>query len=302
MKKLNKNSKRKMSKQNQNIELENEIKQCIRKAVSKTNSSVFESLTDVFKTYFERPSHTIAEIKTKTTKQKGLIFEIFCKMYLLARGYHDVWLLSEIPEEVRKYLNMVSFDIGIDLVARIKIPKKSDIIFEDEESGADDPEERLDDFFYFPIQAKYRKPTKNKLNQTVHRVGWKEVSTFLALVGRTGPPKGWMQHIIMTNADNVCWRGKKTKKDKTYAKKTFEKCSNMFWINMASLSNGNKLGISRGPGARRPEKSEIIFEEEKNEEECKIIFHENQETKIEEEKRTINNLRKNFLDKLVIKK
>ena len=120
-----------MSKQNQNLELENEIKQCIRKAVSKSNSSVFESLTDVFKTYFERPSHTIAEIKTKTTKQKGLIFEIFCKMYLLARGYHDVWLLSEIPEEVRKYLNMVSFDIGIDLVARIKIPKKSDIIFED---------------------------------------------------------------------------------------------------------------------------------------------------------------------------
>ena len=242
-----------MSKQNQNLELENEIKQCIRKAVSKSNSSVFECLTDVFKTYFERPSHTIAEIKAKTTKQKGLIFEIFCKMYLLARGYHDVWLLSEIPEEVRKYLNMVSFDIGIDLVARIKIPKKSDIIFEDEESGTDDPEERLDDFFYFPIQAKYRKPTKNKLNQTVHRVGWKEVSTFLALVGRTGPPKGWMQHIIMTNADNVCWRGKKTKKDKTYAKKTFEKCSNMFWINMASLSNGNKLGISQ--------KSEIIFDE-----------------------------------------
>ena len=280
-----------MSKQNQNLQLENEIKQCIRKAVSKSNSSVFECLTDVFKTYFERPSHTIAEIKTKTTKQKGLIFEIFCKMYLLARGYHDVWLLSEIPEEVRKYLNMVSFDIGIDLVARIKTPKKSDIIFEDEESGADDPEERLDDFFYFPIQAKYRKPTKNKLNQTVHRVGWKEVSTFLALVGRTGPPKGWMQHIIMTNADNVCWRGKKTKKDKTYAKKTFEKCSNMFWINMASLSNGNKLGI--------PEKSEIIFDEE-----CKIIFHENKETKIEveEEKRTINNLRKNFLDNLLIKK
>ena len=296
-----------MSKQNQNLELENEIKQCIRKAVSKSNSSVFESLTDVFKTYFERPSHTIAEIKAKTTKQKGLIFEIFCKMYLLARGYHDVWLLSEIPEEVRKYLNMVSFDIGIDLVARIKIPKKSDIIFdeEDEEAGTGDPEERLADFFYFPIQAKYRKPTKNKLNQTVHRVGWKEVSTFLALVGRTGPPKGWMQHIIMTNADNVCWRGKKTKKDKTYAKKTFEKCSNMFWINMASLSNGNKLGISQ--------KSEIIFDEEENDElgagarkpeneECKTIFHENKETKIEEEKRTINNLRKNFLDKLVIKK
>ena len=296
-----------MSKQNQNLELENEIKQCIRKAVSKSNSSVFECLTDVFKTYFERPSHTIAEIKTKTTKQKGLIFEIFCKMYLLARGYHDVWLLSEIPEGVRKYLNMVSFDIGIDLVARIKIPKKSDIIFDEEDEEAGDQEERLDDFFYFPIQSKYRKPTKNKLNQTVHRVGWKEVSTFLALVGRTGPPKGWMQHIIMTNADNVCWRGKKTKKDKTYAKKTFEKCSNMFWINMASLSNGNKLGISQ--------KSEIIFDEEENDElgagarkpeneECKIIFHENKETKIEveEEKRTINNLRKNFLDNLLIKK
>jgi hypothetical protein len=37
----------------------------------------------------------------------------------------------------------------------------------------------------------------------------------------------------MTNADNVCWRGKKTKQDWTIAKKSFEKCDNFFWLNIA---------------------------------------------------------------------
>ncbi len=297
-----------MSKQNQYLELEKEIKSCIHKAVSKTNQTVFESLNDVFKTYFERPSHNISEIKTKTTKQKGLVFEIFCKMYLLARGYDDVWLLSEIPKEVREYLNMVSFDIGIDLVARMRIPSKNQVIFDDEADS-------LDKYFYFPIQAKYRKPTKNKLNQTVHRVGWKEVSTFLALVGRTGPPKGWLQHIIMTNADNVCWRGKKTKKDKTYAKKTFEKCSNMFWLDMISKGNQFSLSVKYcsdankvGTGHQNKLEGTLEFESDSENEELGPGPEEKKEIASKSNfldrvnpSRNINNLRKQFLDNLMKK-
>ena len=50
--------------------------------------------------------------------------------------------------------------------------------------------------------------------------------------GNKDNKRGWLKHVIMTNADNVCWRGKKTKQDWTIAKKSFEKCNNFFWLGM----------------------------------------------------------------------
>ncbi len=207
-------------------EYKKQITSCIRQALSKSDENIFQSLCDVFRTHFEKASHSITEIKKKTTKQKGLIFEVFCKMFLTERGYDDVWMLNEIPDDILSYLNMVRFDIGIDLVARIKIDK----------NGTNDKE----NYFYIPVQAKYRKETKDFMKRTVHRVTWKDVSTFLALAQRTGPPKGWLKHMIITNADNVTWRGKKSKKDFTYAKKTFEKASRTFWMNFIGMK-GNVL-------------------------------------------------------------
>jgi hypothetical protein len=206
------------------LELEKEIKGCILTAVSRsTNTSVFSTLCDVFKSNFEKPAHNITEIKKRTSKSKGNIFEVFCMMYLKAKGY-EVWHLTQVPDEVLNFLGMQRFDVGIDLIARIKIPNRvsNDLI----------------DYFYFPVQVKYRNPSKDSQGRAVHRVGWKDVSTFLSLCMRTGSPgnntnkRGWLKHIIMTNADNVCWRGKKTKQDWTIAKKSFEKCNNFFWIGM----------------------------------------------------------------------
>lgn len=264
-----------MSTKNQYLDLENDIKSCIRMAISKTDSQVFQSLNDVFKTHFEKPCNNITEIRTKNTRQKGLVFEVFCKMYLLARGYDNVWMLSELPSELRTYLSVGTFDIGIDLIARIKIPNTTST--------------NLDDYFYIAVQAKYRKPTKNALNQTVHRVGWKELSTFLSIVTRSGPPKGWFKHMVITNADYVSWKGKKTKKDFTYAKKTFEKCSNIFWLKMIK----SVVNIRAPAITQKNDDLEIIFDESEPENEK------------QEEKRPTKDLkllRKNFLDNLSNKK
>lgn len=206
-------------------DLEKELKSVILSAVSRTdNITVFERVCNVFKTHFEKPAHNITEIKKRTSKSKGDSFEVFCMMYLRAKDY-EVWHLSEMSKELLDFLGMQSFDVGIDLVARIKIPNRET--------------SELIDYFYFPIQVKYRKPTKDKQGRTIHRVGWKDVSTFLSLAQRTGPPgnintkKGWLKHVIMTNAESVCWRGKKSKQDWTIAKGSFEKCDRIFWLKIA---------------------------------------------------------------------
>ncbi len=59
------------------------------------------------------------------TKVKGDIFELMTKYYLLINPTYrtklkDVWLLNEVPTNVRKYLNLPTNDEGIDLIARTK--------------------------------------------------------------------------------------------------------------------------------------------------------------------------------------
>jgi hypothetical protein len=213
------------------LELEKELKSVILSAISRSDGiTTFERVCDVFKSHFEKPAHNITEIKKRTAKSKGNSFEVFCMMYLRAKGY-EVWHLSEMSKEMLDFLGMQSFDVGIDLVARIKIPNR--------ESDGSSPRNDLINYFYFPVQVKYRKPTKDKQGRTIHRVGWKDVSTFLSLAQRTGPPgdkntkKGWLKHVIMTNAESVCWRGKKSKQDWTIAKGSFEKCNNFFWLKIA---------------------------------------------------------------------
>ena len=96
--------------------------------------------------------------------------------------------------------------------------------------------------YYYAIQCKYRKPTLNSLRQSVHRITWRDISTFLALSNRTGPKDGWKKHIIITNADYVCWKGKKGEKDFTIAKKTFLNLKKEFWSKFVGYSQGESVG------------------------------------------------------------
>jgi hypothetical protein len=191
-----------------------DIKNCIKNTLN-TDKNIFHSLNDLFKSYFEKPAHNIQEIKARTTKMKGDIFETFCKLYLEENGY-EVWFAKDLEEEKMKEFGLTKKDYGIDLIA-------------------------LKNNFYYAVQCKYRKPTLNSLRQTVHRITWRDISTFLALSNRTGPQEGWKKHIIMTNADYVCWKGKKGSKDFTIAKKTFENLKREFWCKIVGHSEGQKL-------------------------------------------------------------
>ena len=110
----------------------------------------------------------------------------------------------------------------------------------------------------------------------------------------------------MTNADNVCWRGKKTKKDKTYAKKTFEKCSNMFWLDMISKGNQSSLSVKYCSDANKVgtgyqnKKLEGTLEFESDSENEEIASESNSSDRVNPS-RNINNLRKQFLDNLMKK-
>ena len=252
-----------------------EIIDCIKSSVNSSKyGTVFERLTDVFKTHFEKSSTNMVELRKKNTKNKGLIFEVFCKMYLLARGYYNVWLLNEVPEDVLKYLNLKRRDMGIDLIATIKIPNMN--------------EDLIENYFYIPVQAKYRKIGKDQFNRKIHRVGWKDISTFLALTTRTGGPKGWLKHMIITNADSVTWKGKKTKKDFTYAKKTFEKCSNIFWLKMINQDKGRKL----------IDENEISDTDEEDDD---IVIISSSDDETIEEKKDVKELRMKWLNSLNLK-
>lgn len=60
-----------------------------------------------------------------STKEKGDIFELITKYYLLIDPIYQtklkkVWLLNEIPNDIKEYLNLPDNDEGIDLIANTK--------------------------------------------------------------------------------------------------------------------------------------------------------------------------------------
>ena len=274
------------------MSVEKQIKDCVYSALSRSGVNVFQTLNDLFKTHFEKSSTSMVELRRKTTKEKGLFFEVFCKMYLQMRGYDDVWLLNEVPSDVIKYLNMETYDVGIDLVARFKIPNKET--------------NNTEDYFYIAVQSKYRKPTKDRFGREVHKLSWKELSTFLALVQRTGSTKyGWKTKIVMTNADSVSWRGKKKEYNvKTYAKKTFENIERIEWMKMiGKKEEGNILGVKE----EKRVKIEFISSDDESDEDRDPKTDEScdeQEKYLNlypEEKKDVRELRMKWLDKLNIK-
>ena len=199
------------------IELEKIITNCIRQALNQSEKTVFEKLCECFHDWWNRPCSNMLELKKRTEKEKGTLFEVFCCMYLRHKGY-TVWLLSECPTEVLSNLSLTKQDVGIDLIAKIT-------------TDATD--------CWFPIQCKYRSP--NKITKS-HTLGWKTVSTFLSLCSRTGPIvtegknpiRGWAKHIIMTNCKSVRWCGRKTPKDWTIAQTSFNKPNTIFWSSFLS--------------------------------------------------------------------
>jgi len=64
-------------------------------------------------------------LNNSTKKEKGDIFELLTKYYLLINPIYktklkEVWLLNEVPTEIKNYINLPDNDEGIDLIAQTK--------------------------------------------------------------------------------------------------------------------------------------------------------------------------------------
>ena len=181
-------------------------------------TEVFPLLVEKVKAYYNRPVESLTALRKRDLKTSvGTMWESFCVDWLLAKRdekgekvYDEVWTLREWHEHckegnVAEGLSLGKNDIGIDLIAR-------------NSKG------------YHAVQCKWRKKGK---------VTWSELSTFIGLVGRSGP---WVSHIIMTNGDGILWKVKRTKKDVSMCKGTFTATKRDQWLSLSGVSGvGHRL-------------------------------------------------------------
>ena len=203
-----------------------------------TPQSIFDIFFSKCQQYHQFPVHNLQEMKnTHSTKIKGDLFELFCQRYLeIVKGYKKVWLLKELPNELKKKLRLPlgDKDYGIDLIA-----------IKNEE--------------YSAIQCKFKAPrhpikVKNRHNEikTIYpSVNWKELATFNELCNVTGP---WNQRITMTTASSVRRLGGiKDKRDRSICLKSFKSISFDDWMKLVGVthshdqSNRHNLSVKAEP-------------------------------------------------------
>lgn len=193
---------------------------------------VFSLLVQDMLAYYNRPVHTLTELKKRDLKQSvGRTWELFCKDWLLAqRNSKGVPLYVAVHDAVDKKgeLGLGKQDIGIDLVAEARIGNKT---------------------VYHAIQCKWRKKGL---------VTWTQLSTFLALCSRTGP---WVCHRVMTNSTGVNWKKMKGDKDRCTARGTFAATDRLTWMATAGVqSQGHVLGSTASNEASSSTDIDVVTE------------------------------------------
>ena len=170
-----------------------------------SSENLFDQFLVECQKFYEQPAHTFTEMRTRANKKiRGDLFEEFCVLYLkYVRGYEEAWRLEDVPDELLGGLGLQRQDMGIDIVCM--------------STGK-----------YTAVQCKYKKHTSIKKNI----VTWKQLSTFYALVLRTGP---WEKYVVMTNCEYVRHMGKKTPKDLSICLRTFRKITKEQWTRMCEL-------------------------------------------------------------------
>jgi hypothetical protein len=192
----------------------------LRTASGTAATNLWDEFEAACRTFYDAPAHSFVDMRTRDNKKiRGDMFEDFCVEYLKhVKGYDNVWLLEDVPEELLTKLSMQRRDVGIDLVA--------------EKGGK-----------YSAIQCKYKKQETMKTKI----VTWKALSTFYALCMRTGP---WDKYIVMTNCSYVRHMGKKTPKDLSYGLGTLRKTTKEEWLKMCG--EGGVGRVMAGAGAAEP--------------------------------------------------
>ena len=181
--------------------LKSELQKEMTKLIASSDNSA-SKIINICEDFYNKPVNNLQDMKNRNLKSKGDIFEYFCQLYMQkCYKLKNVWLLKEIPDDIKKKLNLTNQDFGIDLIG---------IDYNDR---------------YYAIQAKYR---KRKLDKKIC-VTWKQLSTFYALCARTGP---FYKHIVFTTANYVKRIGKKDDKDITIGFSKLSKINHFDWIKM----------------------------------------------------------------------
>lgn len=82
---------------------------------------------------------------------------------------------------------------------------------------------------YYAIQCKYR-----KLVDKMQIIPWRSLSTFYAIVVKTGP---WLKNITMTNVNGCKHIGQKTEKDWSICVGTFRNIDHFAWLKLCDQEN-----------------------------------------------------------------
>jgi len=190
-------------------------KQKIRELIIKniqTDNNKFDCLMREVENYIEGgTAHNMTELKEKANnkKKKGDLFEAFCFLYLeIVLNHEQVWFYKDFPKELKDQFHLTKNDYGIDLLSK---------------KGG----------HYYAIQCKYKKP-----QDKVQIISWRALSTFYAIVVKTGP---WLKHITMTNVNGCKHIGEKTEKDWSICIGTFRKIDHFMWLKMSNIEESETV-------------------------------------------------------------
>ena len=187
----------------------------------KNSVKMEEAILKICNSYYENPVHNMEDMKLRNKKIKGDIFEYFTQLYLLhIYKLKNVWLLKDLPEDIRNNLKLTKKDYGIDLI------------------GQDDQNR------FYAVQAKFKKrDVKSRVAVT-----WKQLSTFYALCARTGP---YYKFIVCTTGDYVMRMGKKTWKDVTINYNSIKKITHFQWLDICKC---DKIQCQKSEKSEKSEK------------------------------------------------
>jgi len=182
------------------------LKKLLHNIYLKHPENLFDEFIKECEASYTKAAHTLAELRTRNNKKiRGDIFEEFCVLYLkYVKGYENVWLLEDIPNDILYALSLKRQDMGIDIV--VSTPEG-----------------------FHAVQCKYKKPDKRKTS-----VSWSALSTFYAMCLRTGP---WSKYIVMTTSNYTRHQGPKTEKDISICLETFRGLKYDSWIKMCDASD-----------------------------------------------------------------
>jgi len=189
-----------------------DLKKQLHTVFLRSPGNLFDEFITECQRWYSQPAHTLTEMRTRDSKKvRGDIFEDFCALYLKeVKGFQDVWLLEDLPEDLLTQLSLKRRDMGIDIIVR-----------HNEE--------------WYAVQCKYKTPSEGKKSY----ITWSALSTFYAMCLRTGP---WTKYIVMTNCDYTRHQGPKGPKDLSICLGSFRATNKDDWLKMCSVS-GNTIVV-----------------------------------------------------------